>query len=155
MVGRNKRGAFIAALGVFALSGGTTAEAFTLEPPTVRSHGVTERHACFRGGVEQDGNVVTVIDPAPCKLQRPRPNPLPVHREGRVHIRTAEQAERVTVTVRSRAGERVLQAHAVDGDHRRWRIRMPRFRDRSKLGITIVYPDGDASWSLPVKRHRH
>lgn len=32
---------------------------------------------------------------------------------------------------------------------------MPRFKNGSDLGIKVVYPDGETSWTLPVKRHRH
>jgi len=32
---------------------------------------------------------------------------------------------------------------------------MPRFKNGSDLGITIVYPDGQTSWALPLRRHGH
>jgi hypothetical protein len=143
--------ALLAALG---LTQTEAADAFTLERPVITSHGVTERHACFRGGFESDG-ASTVYDPAPCKLQKPRPQALPVHRGGRVSIRTPEAAERLKVVVRSRRGTSTFGAHRVEMSDRRWRFRMPRFRNRSKLRFTIFYSDGQTSWSLPLKRHRH
>lgn|GEM_PF-5120910 len=142
-------------LALFGLSQVGLASAFTLERPVVTSHGTTERHACFRGGSEQSGDAVSVIDPAPCSAQRPRPEPLPVHRGGRVTIRTAEQAEQLRITVRSRAETRRLEAHPRDGSGRRWSFQMPRFKTGSDLGITIIYPDGQTSWSLPLRRHNH
>ncbi len=32
---------------------------------------------------------------------------------------------------------------------------MPRFKNGSDLGITVVYADGKTRWSLPLRRHRH
>jgi hypothetical protein len=136
----------------FGLVETASAGAFTLERPVVKSHGVTERHACFRGGSESDG---ALYDPAPCTLQKPRPRALPVHRGGRVSIRTPEAADRLKVVVRSRRGTSTFGAHRVEMSDRRWRFRMPRFRNRSKLRFTIFYSDGQTSWSLPLKRHRH
>jgi hypothetical protein len=141
-------------LAVVGLIETAAASAFTLEQPVVASHGERERHACFRGGIES-GDDVAIYDPAPCADQKPRPKPLPVHRRGRVSIRTPEAAERVKVTVRSRRGPTILDAHRVEMSDRRWRFRMPRFRNHSKLRITIFYGDGQTSWSLPLERHRH
>lgn len=150
-----KLSACLALLASFGLAQAGVASAFSLESPVVKSHGKTERHACFRGGYEQSGDAFTVYDPAPCKAQRPRPDPLPVHRAGGVAIRTAERAERLRITVRSRAGERSFEAAPRDDSGRRWSFRMPRFKDGGDLGVRIVYADGEASWSLPLKRHRH
>lgn len=131
------------------------ASAFTLGSPVVTSHSKTERNACFRGGYEQSGDAISVIDPAPCKAQRPRPEALPVHRAGLVRVRTAASADRVRITVRSRAGTQSLDALPGGDRKRRWRFRMPRFKDGSSLGIAIIYPDGRGSWTLPLKRHHH
>ncbi len=146
---------YFVVVAAFGLSQAAAASAFTLERPVIKSHGQAERHACFRGAEQRSDGAGAIFDPAPCRLQTPRPERLPVHRGGRVLVRTPEPAERVMARVRSRTGPRTVEAHRIEGSERRWGFRMPRFRNRSRLGITILYGDGHTSWSLPLKRHRH
>lgn len=142
-------------LALLGLAQAGVASAFTLEGPVVRSHGKTERDACFRGGVQTFDDATQTFSPTPCKAQMPQPEGLPVHRAGRVTIRTAEGAERLQVAVRSRGGTRSFEADPRDDSGRRWSFRMPRFKNGSDLAITIDYADGNTSWTLPLKRHRH
>lgn len=150
-------GAALALACAIAAAGTRAEEEAVFSPPVVKTHGQTERNACWRDGhfISEDGDIV-IGEPRRCSRQKPRAKPRRAHATGRVRVITKIPAEYVEANLRSGRRDVYMETLPVGDSMRRWQFYLPAtIARRSQLKLLVAYENGSARFTMPLRRHRH